>query len=289
QVEGSLNLSALNYGLNSVVARHEILRTVFPQVEGEPMQAIFEDTLSLNAGVIDLELVREEHRQELALSIAREASRCPFNLMSWPLLRVTLMRLSPQNHILLISVHHIISDGWSMGVMIREVSECYSRYEGGEQSGLAELEIQYGDYAAWQRENVSAERESEELEYWASQLEGQENVELATDRVRPAVQSYSGGRERMEVREELTAELKRLSRQSGATLFMTLLAAFKILLYRYSDHEDITVGTLIAGRNRIETEGLIGLFINAIALRTDLSGGPTFAELLKRVREVTLG
>jgi amino acid adenylation domain-containing protein len=287
RLTGNLNVPALEKSLNEVRRRHEVLRTRFVDEAGAGVQ-IIDQAEDESLSVCDLEQVADDQREDEVKKLIRQQADRAFDLAQGRLMRNSVLRVSSIEHVLVVVMHHIVSDGWSMGVMIREVSECYSRYERGEESGLAELEIQYGDYAAWQRENVSAERESEELEYWASQLEGQENVELATDRVRPAVQSYSGGRERMEVREELTAELKRLSRQSGATLFMTLLAAFKILLYRYSDHEDITVGTLIAGRNRIETEGLIGLFINAIALRTDLSGDPTFAELLKRVREGTL-
>ena len=289
QVEGKLNLAALEYAVNGVVARHEVLRTIFPNVDGEPMQAVLTDTPAIQISLVELEFVPEENKQEFALELARAQSRCPFNLTTWPLLRVSLIRLNKQNHILVINVHHIISDGWSMGVLIREVSELYSSYERGDESGLPELEIQYADYAAWQRENLSARQENEELEYWTNHLAVQENVELATDRPRPAVQSYQGGRERLELTEEVTAGLKRVSRQTGATLFMTLLAALRIVLWRHSGQAQSIVGTPVAGRNRREVERLIGLFINTLALRSEISEERTFCEQLRIERDVCIG
>jgi amino acid adenylation domain-containing protein len=289
QIDGKLNFDALEYAINRVVARHEVLRTIFPNVDGEPMQAVLTDTPPIQIPLIDLQLVPDENRQEFALELARVQSRCTFTLTVWPLLRVSLIRLNKHNHILIVNVHHIISDGWSMGVLIREVSELYSSYERGEESGLAELEIQYADYAAWQRESLSARRESEELEYWSSRLAGQESLELATDRVRPAVQSYRGARERLELTEEVTAGLKRISRQAGATLFMTLLAALRIVLWRYSGQEQSIVGTPVAGRNRREVERLIGLFVNTLALRAQIREERTFREQLAIEKEVCLG
>jgi amino acid adenylation domain-containing protein len=289
QVEGKLNLVALEYAINRVVARHEVLRTIFPNVDGQPMQAVLTDTPPVQMPLIDLEFVPEEQKQECALERARAQSRCPFNLTAWPLLRVSLIRLNKQNHILVINVHHIISDGWSMGVLIREVSELYSSYERGEESGLPELEIQYADYAAWQRESLSARQESEELEYWTSHLAGLESMELATDWARPAVQSYRGGRERLELSEEVTAGLKRVSKQAGVTLFMTLLAALRIVLWRHSGQAQSVVGTPVAGRNRREVERLIGLFINTLALRAEIREERTFREQLRIERDVCIG
>ncbi|HET9714281.1 MAG TPA: amino acid adenylation domain-containing protein, partial [Pyrinomonadaceae bacterium] len=285
---GNLNVRALEQALNEIRRRHEVLRTRFETFGNHGVQTI-EPAQDESLSICDLEQVPAERRDEQVKRLIRQQANTPFNLSAGRLMRTSLLKLSSVEHVLVLVMHHIISDGWSMGVLIREVSELYSSYERGEAGGLPELEIQYADYAAWQRENLSAERERDELEYWTNQLAGQESLELATDRVRPAVQSYRGGRERLELSEEVTAGLKRISRQTGSTLFMTMLAALETLLYRYSSQEDITVGTLIAGRNRKETEKLIGLFINAVALRTDLSGGPTFYELLKRVREVTLG
>src|ERR1041385_1314291 len=284
QVEGRLNFAALSYAINGVVARHEVLRTIFPSVDGQPMQAVLAETPRIEIPLIDLELVQNQH--ELALELAREESRVPFDLTVWPLLRVSLIRVAEQNHILVINVHHIISDGWSMSVLIREVGELYSSYARGEERRLPELEIQYADYAAWQREHLSVERE---LEYWTQQLAGQESVELTTDRARPAVQSYRGGRERLELSEAVTAGLKRISRQTGATLFTTLLAALRIVLWRHNGQTQSIIGTPVAGRNRRELEDLIGLFINTLALRAELSEDRTFREQLKLEREVFTG
>src|SRR5258706_2366056 len=285
---GNLNVRALEKSLNEVKRRHEVLRTRFGN-EGERGVQIIEPAKDESLLVCDLEQVAEERRDQEVKMLIRQQAETSFNLSEGRLTRNSLLKVSSIEYVLVVVMHHIISDGWSMGVMIKEVSELYASYERGEESGLAELEIQYADYAASQRESVNEERQREELDYWARQLAGHENLDLVTDRVRPVVQSYRGGRERLEVSEEITEGLKRVSRQNGATLFMTLLAAFKTLLYRYSGQEDITVGTLMAGRNHIEIENLIGLFINAAVLRTDFSGEPTFSELLKRVREVTLG
>jgi len=289
QVEGKLNLAALEYAINGVVARHEVLRTIFPNVDGEPMQAVLTDVPRIQIPLTELEFVPEENKQEFALELARAHSRSPFNLTTWPLIRVSLIRLHKQNHILVINVHHIISDGWSMGVLIREVSELYSSYDRGEETGLPELEIQYADYAAWQREHLSARQENEELEYWTNHLAVQETVELATDRPRPAVQTYQGGRERLDVSPEVTAALKEVSKQTGATLFMTLLAALRIVLWRHSGEAQSIVGTPVAGRNRREVEGLIGLFINTLALRSEINETRTFREQLRFERDVCIG
>jgi len=289
QVEGKLNVAALEYAINGVVARHEVLRTIFPNVDGEPMQAVLIDAPAIQIPLTELEFVPEENKQEFALEMARAHSRSPFNLTAWPLIRVSLIRLNKQNHILVINVHHIISDGWSMGVLIKEVSELYSRYERRENSALPELEIQYADYAAWQRENLSARQETEELDYWTNHLAVQEPVELATDRPRPAVQTYEGGRERLDLSQEVTAALKQISQQTGTTLFMTLLAALRIVLWRHSGQTQSIIGTPVAGRNRREVEGLIGLFINTLALRSEISETRTFREQLRIERDVCIG
>ena len=289
RIEGRLDVCALSYAFNRVVERHEVLRTIFPNVDGEPMQAVLAEIPTLQIALIDLGDVAKEKQDDLALMLARDESRVPFDLMSWPLLRVSLLRLTNENHILLVTVHHIISDGWSMGLMIREVSKLYTSCERSEESGLEELEIQYADYAAWQRENVNEEREREELEYWTGQLAGQESVEPARDRVRPAVQSYRGGRERLDLSEELTEGLKRVSRQAGVTLFTTMLAALRVVLWRCSGQTHSIIGTPIAGRNRREVENLIGLFINTLALSAELSEKREFIEQLRIERDVCFG
>jgi non-ribosomal peptide synthetase component F len=187
-------------------------------------------------------------------------------------------------------MHHIVSDGWSMGVLIWEMSELYSAFASGIEPELEELPIQYADYASWQREWLQGEVLEEQVQYWRTQLAGApQMLELPTDRVRPAIQSYRGGYERFVLSEEVSAALKDLSRREGVTMFMLLLTAFQVLLMRYSGQEDIVVGTDVAGRRHREVEGLIGFFVNQLVLRSDLSGNPTFKELLQRVREVCLG
>ncbi|HEY4424511.1 MAG TPA: amino acid adenylation domain-containing protein, partial [Pyrinomonadaceae bacterium] len=224
-----------------------------------------------------------------AQRIADAEARLPFDLERGPLLRVRLLRLSEEEHVLLVTMHHIVSDGWSMGVLVREVGMLYPALCAGAESPLEELAIQYADYAVWQREWLSGEVLDQQLSYWREQLAGAPAVlELPSDRVRPAVQSFRGADQPFVVSERLTAALKEMSRGEGVTLFMTLLAAFKVLLYRYTGQADLVLGSPIAGRNFVETEELIGFFVNTLVLRTDLSGDPTFSELVRRVREVAL-
>ena len=210
-----------------------------------------------------------------------EEARRPFDLAQGPLFRSKLLRLGEDDHVLLLTMHHIVSDGWSMGVLYRELSMLYRAFVDGQPSPLAELPIQYADFAVWQREWLQGEVLESQLSYWKKQLEGIPAVlNLPTDHPRPAVQSYRGARQSIELSKELLRGLKRLSRKEGVTLFMTLLAAFQTLLYRYTGQEDIVVGSPIANRNRAEIEGLIGFFVNTLVLRTNFSGNPTFKELL---------
>ncbi|HEU5133283.1 MAG TPA: condensation domain-containing protein, partial [Pyrinomonadaceae bacterium] len=285
RLHGALDIVALEQTLDELVRRHEVLRTSFVSEHGLPRQVI-SATATVSLDLVDLSAVAESAVQDL---VAREAAQ-PFDLSRGPLLGVKLIRLSEQEHVLLLTMHHIVSDGWSMGVLIREVSELYSAYTNGREPQLPELPVQYADYAAWQREWLQGEVLEEELRYWREQLAGAPQVlELPTDRVRPAVQSYRGGHEEFAFSKELSDGLKELSRREGVTMFMLLLAAFQVLLSRYSGSEDIVVGTPIAGRRHKEVEGLIGFFVNSLVLRTDVSGNPSFRELLKRVREVCLG
>ncbi|HEV7377438.1 MAG TPA: amino acid adenylation domain-containing protein, partial [Pyrinomonadaceae bacterium] len=229
---------------------------------------------------------REAEARRLVQAEAQEA----FDLAGGPLLRATLIRLDAAEHVVQFTMHHIISDGWSMGVLINEVAALYKAYAEGEASGLEELEIQYADFAAWQREWLQGETLEKQLTYWREQLAGAPAVlELLTDNPRPAVQSYRGATHTVTIPAEVVQALKKISRKEGVTLFMTLLAAWQTLLSKYSGQEDIVVGSPIANRNRAETESLIGFFVNTLVLRTDLEGDPSFRELLTRVREVTLG
>src|SRR6185503_14809843 len=240
--------------------------------------------------VTELSELEGAEQEQAVAQLARATAREPFDLGTGPLLRVQLLQLGEQEHVLLATMHHIISDGWSMGVLISELSTLYQAYREGQSSPLKELEIQYADYAVWQREWLQGEVLAEQLGYWSEQLAGAPTLlELPADKARPAMQSYRGGRLPLLVEPGVTEAVEALSRAEGATLFMSLLAAWQVLLSRYSGQADIVVGTPVAGRNQRETEELIGFFVNTLVLRTDLSGGPTFRELLARVREVCLG
>ncbi len=240
--------------------------------------------------VTDLsDLPPAERDEEIRRRLAAEAQQ-PFDLSQDLMLRAGLLRLDEQEHIFWLTSITLRRDGWSVGILHRELSALYAAFARGQPSPLAELPIQYVDFAAWQREWLQGEVLAEQLSYWKRQLAGAPPVlELPTDRPRPATQTYRGAQQCWVFDPQLLPALEQLSRQEGVTLFMTLLAAFQTLLYRYSGQEDIVVGTPIAGRQRLETEELIGLFVNTLVLRTDLSGNPTFRELLGRVREVTLG
>jgi amino acid adenylation domain-containing protein/FkbH-like protein len=285
RLRGMLDLTALEQSFREVIRRHESLRTRFGVVNGVPVQVIDEGQ-EFSLTVLDLSSEGEAG----ARRVATEESQRPFDLSAGPLLRASVLRLSEQEHVLLCTMHHIISDGWSMGVLIRELTTLYEAYAQGEPSPLPELGIQYADYAHWQRAWLQGEVLEQQLNYWKQQLAGAPAVlELPTDYPRPAVQTFNGAHQSLTLPVELTTELKALTQREGVTLFMTLLAAFQTLLWRYSGQEDIVVSTGIANRNRAETEPLIGFFVNTLVLRTNLSGDPTFAELLERVREVTLG
>jgi amino acid adenylation domain-containing protein len=288
RLNGALDTSALERSLSEIVRRHEALRTTFIEKDGEPTQLI-QPAQAVELALFDLSPLplteREQQAQQLA---AKEAAR-PFDLAEGPLLRARLIRLSAEEHIALLTMHHIISDGWSIGVLVKEVRALYEAYSTGRESPLTELAIQYADYAVWQRGWLRGEVLDEQLGYWRGQLEGAPAVlELPTDHPRPRVQTYRGAHEIFEVSAELTKELKASSRREGVTLFMTLLAAWKVLLHRYTGQDRIPVGSPVANRGRAETHELIACFINTVVLHTDLSGNPDFHELMRRVREVTL-
>ena len=288
RLRGALNVAALEQGLNEVVQRHEVLRTTFSLVEGQPVQVIA-PTLTLTLPVVDLRNLPGTQREAEALWLATEEARRPFDLARGPLLRATLLRLDEEDHVLLLTMHHIVSDGWSMGIVFRELSALYEAFSKGKPSPLPELPIQYADFAVWQQQWLQGEVLEAQLSYWKKQLAGYSpSLDLPTDCPRPVIQTHRGVRQSLVLSKTLSASLKALSRQEGTTLFMTLLAAFQALLYRYTGQDDIIVGSPIANRNRSEIEGLIGFFLNTLVLRTDLSGTPSFRELLARVREVTL-
>jgi amino acid adenylation domain-containing protein len=287
RLSGSLHLRALEQAFAEMVQRHETLRTRFAKVDGQPTQMIT-PTLPLPIPVIDLQALTPS-AQELAIQqIATEEAHCPFDLTISPLLRVKLLQLEATEYLLLLNLHHIISDGWSLGVLMRELGMLYTAFAKGHSSPLPELPIQYADFAHWQRQWLQGEVLESQLSYWRQQLQDLPVLSLPVDHPRPATQSYKGAIAPLALSPQLTQALEELSQQAGTTLFMTLLAAFQTLLFRYTGQTDVVVGSPIANRNRSELEGLIGFFVNSLVLRTDLSGNPTFWELLERSREVAL-
>jgi amino acid adenylation domain-containing protein len=285
RLRGALNIGALQRSFAEVVRRHEVLRTWFVTEAGEPQQVIGAGW-DVELPLLDLSELpeRETTAREWA---AREAAQ-PFVLSEGPLLRLGLARLSEDEHVLAVTMHHIISDGWSVGVLIREVCALYEAYSRGEESPLPELTVQYGDFAIWQREWLQGEVLDQQLSYWRDQLADLAPLELPTDYPRPPVMSYRGKSVPFVVPSQLLAQLKELSHKETATLYMTVLAAFQLLLARYSQQEDVAVGTAIANRNHRATEPLIGFFVNQLVMRTSFAGDPRFVDLLKRVLDVTL-
>ncbi|MHC5762850.1 non-ribosomal peptide synthetase [Nostoc sp.] len=288
RLTGSLKLAALEQTFNEIVSRHETLRTTFIVSDGQPLQAIA-PSLTTPLSVLDLQRSPNDEQEVKAKCIITAEIEHPFDLSSGPLLRVILLVLSETEHILLLNMHHIICDDWSMGVLIRELGTLYAAFAQNQPSPLLELPLQYADFAHWQREWLQGEVLQTQLTYWREQLKGISILHLPTDKPRPAIQSYQGATQFLELPLKLIDALEKLSQQEGVTLFMTLVAAFQTLLYRYTHQEDIALGSPIANRNRSEIEGIIGFFVNSLVLRSNLSENPTFRQLLGRVREVTLG
>lgn len=288
RLSGQLDRVALKQAFNQIVCRHEALRTTFISVDGQPVQVIAPQ-LSLTLPLVDLQHVPIEEQKAIVQQRAVEEAQRPFHLSTDPLLRVTLLQLEPTEHVLLLTLHHIVSDGWSLGVLIRELGIFYTAFVTNQPAALSALPIQYADFAQWQRQWLQGEVLESQLQYWREQLRDIPMLNLLGDRPRPALQTYRGATEPIQLSHRLTAALEALSQQQGVSLFMTLLAAFQTLLFRYTGQVDITVGSPIANRNRNELEELIGFFVNSLVLRTDLSGNPTFRALLSRVREVALG
>ena len=289
RLKGRLDRKALRRALDRIVARHEELRTTFISVEGEPAQRITApDESRFHLAERDL---REQigAREELN-RLVREEAAAGFDLASGPLIRGRLIRMGEEEHALLITMHHIVSDGWSIGVFIRELSSLYSAFARGEEDPLPELGVQYADYAVWQRRWMEGEILRNQGEYWERTLAGAPSLlELPTDHPRPAEQDYAGGLVQVALNEELSRGLKELSKRRGTTLYMTVLAGWGALLARLSGQEDIVIGTPAANRGRVEIEGLIGFFVNTLAMRLDVSGSPSVAELLRRVKGQALG
>ncbi|NJN10675.1 MAG: amino acid adenylation domain-containing protein, partial [Richelia sp. RM1_1_1] len=287
-LNGELNVLVLEQSLNEIIRRHEALRTTFDTVNGQPVQ-IIAASLKLSLSVIDDQKNIELQGDSAIQQFLTEQSQQPFDLTLGPLLRAKILRLAPQEHILLLEMHHIISDGWSTEVLLKEIGTLYKAFLAGTASPLPEIFIQYKDFAQWQRQWLQGEILQTQLSYWKQQLKDiPAALQLPTDRPRPAIQTSHGAQQSIELSETVIKKLKEIARQEGVTLFMLLLAAFEAFLYRYTGQDDIVIGSPIANRNRDEVKGLIGFFVNTLVLRTDISGNPTFAELLKRVKKVAL-
>lgn len=289
RLRGPLNVAALEVSLTEIIRRHEILRTTFPSIEGRPLQTVSAAS-PCSLLTIDLQLVAEREREQQAQKLILEEISRPFDLAQGPLLRTLLVRLDEEEHLLALTMHHIITDGWSMGLMINELSSLYEASSQNQVLSLAEPHIQYADYAVWQREWLEGAVLEQQLSYWKEKLQGAPALlELPTDHPRPPIQSFAGAKRQLRLSASTSEALATVARQHDATLFMTLLSAFAVLMGRYSGASDLVVGTPIANRTQPETEALMGFFVNTLALRVDMSGNPTFAELLGRVREQALG
>lgn len=289
RVAGSLDVPALEKSFNEVVRRHDVLRTTFVAVDGQPRQ-VTAPKVEIPLRVIDLEHLPQGEREATALRLATAEAKRPFELAYGPMLRTSLLRLSEDEHVLLVTLHHIVSDGWSAGILVRELTTLYENYMAGRPSPLPELSIQYADFASWQRQWLSGDRLETQLAYWKTALgNSPQPVELPTDYPRPAIQSSRGASVTAKFPPDLSEGIKAFSRRQGATLFMTALSGFYVLLFRYTGQLDLIVGSPIANRTRRETEDLIGFFVNTLALRVELHGNPTVGEVIERVRVACLG
>ena len=285
---GAIDVAVLQRAVKEIVRRHEVFRTRFLTLDGKPTPLIAAD-IAITLEIIDLTSLKESARESECHRVSREEALRSFDLAGGPLVRTSLIKLTEQESVFLLTMHHIISDGGSILIFFRELAALYRSFSRGEPTPLNEPSIQYSDYALWQRNWLSGDRLERQLAYWKEQLGGDLPViDLPADRPRPAVQTHPGDRVTLTLSEELTEALVRLSQREGATLFMTLLAAFNVLLQRYSGQDDIIVGSPIANRPQTETEGLIGFFLNNLALRSDLSGDPDFLKVLARVRRTAL-
>ncbi|HKP75085.1 MAG TPA: amino acid adenylation domain-containing protein, partial [Longimicrobiaceae bacterium] len=286
RLEGTLDVAALERTVAEIVRRHEALRTTFAMIDGAPVQVIHDASDGATLSIQDAAAMDDGALRERIESLAE----APFDLERGPLCRAVLLRRSDHEHVLLLLTHHVISDGWSVGVLLREVAALYTAFAAGEGSPLAPLPVQYADYAAWQRAHLEGDRLDAQLGWWRERLAGAPAVlELPADRPRPAVRSYRGAVHRFGIGAEVAARLRAFCRAEGATPFMALLAAFDVLLARYAGVDDVVVGTPVAGRTRAEVEPVIGFFVNTLALRAGLAGDPSFREMVARVRETALG
>ncbi|HEX6047549.1 MAG TPA: condensation domain-containing protein, partial [Pyrinomonadaceae bacterium] len=289
RLTGRLDIPALQLAIQEVVTRHESLRTIFIEIHGKPMQVVL-DYMTVKMPVIDLTGLDQADCDARVAELTEDERQATFDLTDGPMLRVNLLRLGAESHKLLITLHHIVSDGWSTGILIREISLVYKSLVNGTAAALPELPIQYGDFAEWQREWLQGEELENQLGYWKARLAGAAPIlELPADHPRPAVRSYRGRKQTILLDKDLAAQLDELSRRERVTLFMTLLASFQVLLHRYTHQHDILVGTPVANRSQLEAEPLIGLFANTLVMRANIEGESSFSDVLQQVREVCLG
>lgn len=288
RIQGALDVEALRKALEVIVGRHEVLRTTFAEVDGRPVPVLAQKW-SIEIAVVDLGVLPQPTREDEAQRLLQEEARRPFDLSRDLMLRAHLVRVAEQEHLLLLTVHHIAFDAWSKAVLYRELAALYPGFISGDPRGLPELPLQYADFALWQRQGLHGEAYAREVSYWTQQLDdAARTLRLPTDHPRPAVQTFRGAKHFFALPKSLSEDAKALSRQQGTTLFVTLLAGFKVFLYHYTGQETISVGSPVAGRDRTQLEGLIGFFVNTLVLHTRLSAHLTFRKLLERVREVTL-
>jgi hypothetical protein len=288
QLQGQLNVKALRESFEEILQRHEVLRTRYEPLDGVAVQQV-ESSYECPLSVINLSTLTTRDQEAETARLLREEQRTPFDLMRAPVLRARLLHLGDDDHILLLTMHHIASDGWSMQVLVRELITIYESFANGRPSPLPDLPLQYADYAVWQRRLLQGELMERQLSYWREQLAGVPALELPTDHSRPAVKSYAAATsEPVCIPASLTSKLRELCRKQGVTMFMTLLSAWQIVLGRWAGQDDVVIGADVANRRQPELEGMVGFFVNQLVLRTDLRGDPTLTELLARVRKVCL-
>jgi hypothetical protein len=286
-LRGPLVLDSLRSSLQEMIDRHDSLRTSF-SFEGGELQQLVARSLALSIPIDDLTNSPEPYAE--AYRLAQQEVETPFVLHKAPLFRARVFRVTPDDHVLLCTMHHIVTDSWSVQILARELSAVYGAFATGKPSPLPDLPIGYGDYSEWQRQWFGTEQVQQQLTYWKSRLENAPPfLEIPKDNPRPPEQTLKGSSQTVQLSGELVTAIKELAPHWQATPFMVLLAAFKVLLYRYSGQPDLLVGVPVAGRNRVETEGLVGFFVNTLVVRDDLSGNPAFTDLVKQVRETTLG
>src|ERR1700694_3305846 len=288
RITGPLNVNALTSAIGAVIRRHESLRTIFESVDGAARQVVLSD-VEVQVPILNLSDLPESEREREALRIASEEGKRPFDLTRGPLLRTVLLQVSRDQYILVLAMHHIITDGWSISILFRELAHCYEAYASGREPELPELPIQYVEYAQWQREYITGEVLAKQVKYWKNKLAGAQTIlDLPTDRPRPTTHSWHGATEELIFESQARAALKEFAQTEGATLFMVSMAAFQALLWRYTSQDSILIGTPTAARSQIEIENLVGFFVNTLVFRADFTPDMSFRDLVRQVRACSL-